>query len=292
MLPYAIALLSIGGIYLLLAQSLNLQYGFMGLANFGVAGFYALGAYTSALLALAGWPIALSLTAAAVMAGAMGILIGTVCLKLRPDYLGIVTLSFSEIVRITLVSEDGLTNGVRGLSNIPPISLGGLSTQAGFLVAVILANIVVALVFRRIVRSPFGRSIQAIRDDEVAVEAIGKAPLSFKRRIMTLGAAIMGLAGGLYAHYIGYISPDQFHPITTFYVWIAVIVGGAGRLKGAWLGTLVLTLFLEGSRFLRDVVPGISEVEMASVRIAAIGLALMLMTVLRPQGLAGDFKSK
>ncbi|MFC5508641.1 branched-chain amino acid ABC transporter permease [Bosea massiliensis] len=288
---YLITLLSIGGIYLLLAQALNFQYGFAGLANFGVVGFYAIGAYTSALLSMAGWPVPVSVLVGGLAGVLASLLLGRICLRLRADYLGIVTLSFSEIVRTFLIGHESLTNGPRGIANVPALPLPW-SSAANFLTVIILANLLVAVGIYLWVRSPFGRSVQAMRDDEAAFSAIAKSALSYKMRVLGLGGGIMAIAGALYAHYIGYISPDQFIPLTTFYVWIAVIVGGAGRLSGALAGTLLLTLFLEGSRFLRDVLPWISEVEMASIRLAAIGLALMIMTVWRPQGLMGNYTSK
>lgn len=145
------------------------------------------------------------------------------------------------------------------------------------------------MAFLRIVKSPFGRMIEAIRDNEDAVKALGKDPARFKIQVLVLGAVLAGLAGGFYAHYIGYVSPDQFLPIVTFYVWMAIIMGGVGRISGALLGTLLLMGFLEGSRFLRDLLPFISAVEMASIRIGVVGLALILFTLYRPQGLMGDY---
>ena len=138
-----------------------------------------------------------------------------------------------------------------------------------------------------LVRSPYGRLIQAIRDDEVAVEAIGKDPRRLKVQVFMLGAGLAGLAGAFYAHFITYLSPDQFLPLVTFYVWIAMIIGGTGRTTGAIAGSVILMVFIEGSRFARDWVPGVSEVQMASVRLALVGLALILFTLYRPQGIMG-----
>jgi branched-chain amino acid transport system permease protein len=151
------------------------------------------------------------------------------------------------------------------------------------------ANILAVIAFLRIVKSPFGRMIEAIRDNEDAVKALGKDPARFKIQVLVLGAVLAGLSGGFYAHYIGYVSPDQFLPIVTFYVWMAIIMGGVGRISGALVGTLLLMGFLEGSRFLRDLLPFISAVEMASIRIGVVGLALILFTIYRPQGLMGDY---
>jgi branched-chain amino acid transport system permease protein len=121
------------------------------------------------------------------------------------------------------------------------------------------------------------------------VRSLGKDPASYKVKVLMIGAALAGLAGGFYAHYIGFISPEQFIPLVTFQIWMAMIMGGVGRMSGALLGTVILVIFLEGSRFLRDVAPFIPEVEMASIRLGAIGLALILFTIFRPQGIMGDY---
>ena len=291
MLSYALSLVAIGGLYLLLAQALNLQYGFAGLANFGVVGFYAIGAYTSALLSLGGVPGYVSVAVAGAAGGLASFVVGRVSLRLRADYFGIVMLSVGEIVRITILAQEGLTNGPRGIAGIAPLSLAW-SPAIDFAVLIVAANVVMGAATLVLARSPFGRSVRAMRDDEPAFAAAAKDPMSYKMRVFCLGGVVMSVAGALYAHYIGYISPDQFLPITTFYVWIAVIVGGAGRLTGAIAGALILTLFLEGSRFLGSVLPVFTDVEMASARIAAIGLGLMLMAVLRPQGLMGDYTTR
>jgi branched-chain amino acid transport system permease protein len=288
-MDYLLAVGTMGGIYALLALGLNLQYGYTGLINFGVVAQYAIGAYTSALLALAGVPIALDLAAGTLLAAAFAWPLGVICLRLRDDYLAIVTLAFAEIVRTVIISEDWLTSGPRGLPGIPRpfASWSAQASGAAYLGLVLLAVAAAVLVTVGLVRSPFGRLIQAIRDDEDAVRAIGKNPARAKLVVFAVGAGMTGLAGALYAHYLTYISPDQFVPLLTFYVWIAVIMGGAGRIGGAIAGAALLTLFLEGSRFLRDVLPFVSDVQMASLRLAAIGLALMLFTIYRPQGLLG-----
>lgn len=289
MLGYLQAVGTMGGIYALLALGLNLQYGFTGLINFGVVAFFAIGAYTSALLSLQGVPFAVDFAAAAALAALCAWPLGVICLRLRDDYLAIVTLAFAEIVRTVIVSEEWLTRGTRGIPGIPA-PFAGLSTgaqQTAYLGLVLLTVVLAMLLTRRLVGSPFGRLIQAIRDDEDAVPAMGKDPAGSKLAVFAIGAGITGLAGALYAHYLTYISPDQFVPLLTFYVWIAVIMGGAGRVTGAIAGAALLTLFLEGSRFLRDALPFVSAVQMASLRLAVIGLALILFTLYRPQGLLG-----
>ncbi len=289
-MEYLVAVGTVGGIYALLALGLNLQYGYTGLINFGVVALYAIGAYTSALLSLRGVPILLCIAAGALLAAVCAWPLGVICLRLRDDYLAIVTLAFAEIVRTVIVSEDWLTSGPRGLPGIPRpfAAMDAFPAALAYLGLVLLTVVGAVLVTAGLVRSPFGRLIQAIRDDEDAVRSVGKSPAGAKLVVFAIGSGMMGLAGSLYAHYLTYISPDQFVALLTFYVWIAVIMGGAGRIGGAVAGAALLTLFLEGSRFLRDVLPFVSEVQMASLRLAIIGLALILFTIYRPQGLLGQ----
>lgn len=289
---YLVALATFAAIYALLALGLNLQFGLTGLINFGHVGFFCIGAYVAALLAERGVPALLAFTAAGALAAASAWPLGLVSLKLREDYFAIVTLGFSEVVRVVATSERWLTNGVQGIPGIPKL-LGdavppGVQPVAvlGLLVAV---NLLAMLAMRRVARSPFGRTIEAIRDNEEAVRSLGKDPAGYKMRVLMLGAGLAGIAGGFYAHYIGYIAPEQFIPLVTFQIWMAIIMGGVGRISGALVGTVILVLFLEGSRFIRDVVPFIPDVEMASIRLGVIGLAIILFTRFRPQGLMGDY---
>lgn len=290
MLSYLIAIGIMTSIYGMLALGLNLHYGYTGMINFGHVAFFAVGAYTSALLGLAGYPMALGAIAGAVLSGLMAYPLGLLCLRLRADYLAIVTLSFSEIVRVVIISEEWLTNGTRGLAGIPrPFAgLGAGLADIAYLALVVGALLASVLVIRKLAGSPFGRLIRAVRDDEDAVRSVGKDPASLKVKVLMLGGGLAGLAGAFYAHYVTYISPDQFLPIITFYVWIAMIMGGAGTLSGGIVGSAILLLFLEGSRFLRDIVPIVTEVQMASLRLAAIGLALVLFMLYRPQGFIAD----
>lgn len=289
---YIIAIAIITAIYVLLALGLNLQYGLTGLINFGHVGFFCVGAYVAALLSkhqvspLVAFPVAALLAALAAWP------LGVVSLRLREDYFAIVSLGFSEVVRLVATSERWLTNGVQGISGIPQL-MDGLVPRAAEPVAVlallVAVNLGAILMMRRIANSPFGRVIEAIRDNEEAVKSLGKDPAGFKMKVLMLGAALAGVAGAFYAHYISFISPEQFVPLVTFQVWMAIIMGGVGRVSGALVGTLILMLFLEGSRFLRDIIPFIPDVEMASIRLGVVGLAIVLFTLYRPQGLMGDF---
>lgn len=291
---YLIAIGIIALIYVILSLGLTLQYGLTGLINFGHVGFFAIGAYASALLALKGVPLVFGFAAAAGLAALAAWPIGLVSLRLRDDYFAIVTLGFSEVVRIVITSEKWLTSGVQGLPGIPRLyeGLGGSVAQAAVLATILAVTLFGVWMIRRIAGSPFGRLIEAIRDNEEAVQALGKDPARFKIQVLVVGAGLAGVAGAFYAHYITYIVPDQFIPLVTFYVWMAIIMGGVGRVSGAVVGTAILMLFLEGSRFLRDIIPGVSEVDMASVRIGAVGLLLILFIMFRPQGLMGDYTKR
>lgn len=289
---YLVAIAIVSAIYMLLALGLNLQYGLTGLINFGHVGFFCIGAYTAAILAGRGVPALVAFPAAALLAAVAAWPLGLVSLRLREDYFAIVTLGFSEIVRLVVTSERWLTNGVQGIPGIPKLLDGivpAVSQGSAVLGMLIVCNILAALTMRRIAASPFGRAIEAIRDNEEAVKSLGKDPAGFKMKVLMLGAGLAGVAGAFYAHYIGFISPEQFIPLVTFQIWMAIIMGGVGRVSGALAGTLILMVFLEGSRFLRDVVPFIPDVEMASVRLGIVGLAIVLFTLHRPQGLLGDF---
>lgn len=293
MTAYLQAIGIIALIYALLALGLNLQFGLTRLVNFGVVAFFAIGAYTSALLALSGVPLILSFAAATILAGISALPLGLLSLRLREDYLAIVTLGFSEAIRITLQQEEWLTKGVQGLPGIPKIfaSLGPAASDTMLFFILLIVTAMVAWGTVRLTRSPLGRLLRAIGDDEPALMALGKNPTKFKVQIFMVGAALAGLAGAFYAHFITFISPEQFIPLVTFYVWMGLIMGGSGTVRGALGGAVLLMVFLEGSRFIKDFIPGVSEVQMASVRLAAVGLALILITMYRPNGLFGKSTS-
>ena len=276
-------------IYALLAIGLNLQYGETGLINFGHVAFFAIGAYASALLSLKGVPLWLSFPAAAALAALAAIPLGIAALRLREDYLAIVTLGFSETTRLVIQQEEWLTRGVQGLPGVPALfaSAGTGARNWLQLGALVGAVLLAVLAVRLLQKSAFGRLLRAIRDNEPAVAALGKDPAGYKIRVFMLGAALAGIAGAFYAHFVTFITPEQFVPLVTFYVWMSIILGGVGSLRGALAGTLVLVVFLEGSRFLRDLVPGIAEAQMAHIRLGVVGLALILCMLYRPQGIFG-----
>lgn len=288
---YLLAIAIFVAIFTLLTLGLNLQYGLTGLTNFGLVGFFGIGAYASAILTTQGYPVVAGFAAGAALAVIAAWPIGLVALRLRDDYFAIATLGFSEVVRVAIISEKELTAGVQGIPGIPRLFavLESRTWQPLLLLAVLVAaNLAVVLVMRRIARSPFGRVIGAIRDNEEAVRALGKDPARFKTQVLMVGAGLSAVAGSFYAHYVGYVTPDQITPLVTFQIWMAMILGGTGRISGAVLGTLLLMLLIEGARFLPDLLPFISSTAMAELRVFVVGLALVLFTVYRPQGLMGE----
>lgn len=294
MINYLIAMAILWSFYALLALALNLQWGFAGLVNFGLVAYFAIGAYTSALLALAGAPFPLALAAAALLAAGLGLVVALTTLRLEEDYLAVVTLGFAETVRLVILNETWLTEGARGLPSIPPpLRQRFAGGYEGFYLALALVVVAVAFVVAERVRTaPLGRVLRAIREDAVVAAAAGKNVPLFKLEAFALGAAVAGMAGSLYAHYLTFLSPDQFDSTVTIYVWIAVIVGGSGNNKGVLLGAFVLMGLLEGSRFLKDLVPLLSGVRLAAVRLMIVGLLLILFMIFKPEGVWKEEKPR
>ncbi|MCQ4160086.1 branched-chain amino acid ABC transporter permease [Roseomonas sp. GC11] len=288
MLSYLLFSVTIGGIYALLALALNLAWGGAGLVNLGLAGFFGIGAYATALATGAGLPVALGLGIAMLAGVLAGLAITGATLRLRDDYLAIVTLGFGEIVRLVALNERWLTNGADGLSGIVApfkAQLGVQGFNQGSALAVTALVLLVWWLLRRLDASPFGRALRAVREDQELAAFAGKPVLRLKFQAFALSAALAGLAGALYAHTQSYISPDHFQPLITIYIFLAVTAGGLGRPLGALLGAYAVVIFLEGTRFLAALVPGIEPVQVAALREALVGLSLLLVLHFRPRGL-------
>jgi branched-chain amino acid transport system permease protein len=287
MLSYLLFIATVGGIYGLLALSLNLIWGGAGMVNLGLAGFFAVGAYASALLTTAGHgPIAAGWLLALIAGGLAGLIVTLATTRLREDYLAIVTLGFAEAVRLVASNEIWLTRGTDGISGIPGPwrrALGGDFNGVYFLIVAL----VLALVFwlmRRIDRSPYGRVLRAIREDAQVAQVAGKPVLRFKTEAFALSAGIAGLAGALYGHFTSYIAPDLFLPLITVYIFLAVASGGTGRPAGALLGAYLVMALLESSRFFVEWIPGVTAVQRAALKELLIALALIIVLRLKPSG--------
>ena len=283
--PYLLQIVVLCGINVILAVSLNLINGFTGQFSIGHAGFMALGAYGSAMFSLgvgrgwvtalqgAGAPAALAAAPALLMAlllggllaALAGYLVGLPSLRLRGDYLAIVTLGFGEIIRVLILNIDAV-GGPRGLPGIP----GWANVfWVGLGVAAVLA------LSRNLAHSTHGRALFAIRDDEVAAEALGVDTTSYKVLAFVLGAFFAGVAGGLFAHFLSYLNPNSFTFIKSIEVIAMVVLGGMGSISGSVLAAIILTLLPE---VLRPV---------QKYRMVLYSLMLIVLMITRPQGLLG-----
>jgi branched-chain amino acid transport system permease protein len=285
---YLVAISITAGIYALMALGVNLTWGLAGMINLGLAGFFAVGAYTTALLTKAGAPIPLGIAAAACTAAATGTLVAWITARLRSDYLAIVTLGFSESVRIAAANEIWLTNGSDGIAGIPGPwrdSVSPLVFNLRFLGIVLVVLALTWALLQRLSRAPFGRVLRAIRDDEDVAAVAGKPVLSFKLRAFALGSAVLGIAGALYAHANSYVAPDIFAPLLTLNIVLALVAGGLGNNAGAVLGAVLIVVLLEGSRFVTPWLGMLTPAQAAAFRELLISGFLLLMLRVLPGGL-------
>ena len=289
MASYLVSIVATAGIYSLLALGLNVVWGMAGMINLGLAGFFAVGAYGSAIATTAaGLPIAAGVVVGFVVAAVAGALLTLTTLRLRGDYLAIVTLGFAEVIRLVASNEIWLTNGTDGISGIPGPWRGELDPFefnmlfCGIALAVMVAALVAV---HRLRNSPFGRVLRAIRDDDVVVRVAGKSVNAFKVQAFAIGGGLMGVAGALYGHYTSFIAPDLFRPLITIYIFLALTAGGTGNNLGAVIGAFVVLAILESTRFLADLAPGLGGAQVAAVREIAIASALILVLRFRPSGL-------
>ena len=292
LLSYPLFFLNLVGIYAVLVLGLNLQWGMTGQFNIGIAGFFAVGAYTSAILTTGpsdNWLGGFDLPFLAGIAGAVIVtipiawVIGRITARLRTDYLAIATIGIAEIIRLFFLNEGWLSNGTRGIPGIDaPFDVG----NAGYLliVAVFVAGTYLLVEIAR--RSPWGRVLRAIRDNEAATAAAGKDVARFRLEAFVVGSCIMALGGGLYAHFVGFISPEAFRPLYgTFLVWVMLIAGGSGNNRGALLGALVVWIIWSSTEVLADLMPTALIGSESAFRIFLIGVLLQIILVSRPQGL-------
>jgi branched-chain amino acid transport system permease protein len=286
---YVIAMATFGCLYALLALGLNLVWGMAGMINLGLVGFFAFGAYVSALATRRGGaPMVLGVAGALVLTAGAGAVVALITARLRGDYLAIITLGFSEVVRITASNEIWLTNGTDGISGIPGPWRGRVTPETFNLIFLGLAAAVVAValaVLQRVRYSPYGRVLRAIRDDDQVASVAGKHVLRFKVEAFALSAGILGVAGALWGHYTSFIAPDVFVPLITIYVVLALTAGGTGNNWGAVAGAFLVVFFMEGTRFATGWLPALKPVQVAAVRELSIGACLLIVLRFRPAGL-------
>jgi branched-chain amino acid transport system permease protein len=290
-------------LYILLALGLNIVVGFAGLLDLGFVAFFAVGAYSYAILAsphlnihLPTW---LLLPISTILAGFFGILLGTPTLKLRGDYLAIVTLGFGEIVRIFLNNLNApynLTGGPQGINLIDPLSIGSFSlNQTVWFPAVynyyycfLGFALLIVFITHRLQYSRIGRAWVAIREDEIAAQAMGINTRNIKLLAFSMGASFGGLGGGLFAGFQGFVSPESFNLMESIMILCMIVLGGMGHIPGVIFGAILLTVLPEALRYLgplQNMVFGKVLADPADLRMLVFGLALILVMLLRPTGL-------
>jgi branched-chain amino acid transport system permease protein len=289
---YLVAMAVTAGLYAIMALGMNVIWGMAGLINLGLVGFFAVGAYTSGLLTLkAGWPILAGVAAGAGVAAAVGVAVALITVRLRGDYLAIVTLGFAETMRVVMSNELWIANGTDGLSGIPgPFrqSLGPHLFNLQFLAFVVAATAILFFLFERLSHAPFGRVLRGIREDEQVVQVAGKNVVMFKVKAFAVGTAALGLAGALYGHFTSFIAPDLFAPLLTLYVKLSLLAGGLGNNVGAIVGAVLVVFFLESTRFVIPYIPEISAVQGAALREIMIAVALLVVLRVRARGLVPE----
>ncbi len=281
---YLIHILSLMGIYLILVLGLNMVIGYTGLLDLGFIAFYAVGAYSAAILSIKGLPFLFVLPASILITCTFRFFLGKPLMRLRGDYLAIVTLGFGEIIRLVLNNWDSLTNGPKGLprveEKIQPILLFSFRFSQEIHYFYLILFFVAASIFaiRRIERSKIGRAFVAIREDEIASEAAGINTSYIKLLSFVASSVFAAIAGTIYAYWIGFISPESFTFWESVLLVCMVVLGGMGNILGVTFGVVLLVGMPE---FLRTTLGG----EFVLYRMLLFGLLMVIMVVLRPQGI-------
>ena len=298
---FTLRIFNLCGIYIILALSLNLINGFTGLFSLGHAGFMALGAYTSALLTMSPaqkemnfflapivaplanlhLPFIPALLIAALMAGLAGFLIGAPALRLRDDYLAIATLGFSEIIRVVLTNLQNVTNGALGLKGLPRYSTTYMIWGVAFLSTIFILALL---------NSAFGRSCRAVRDNEIAAQAMGINIARVKITSFTIASFMAGIGGALLGHLMNTIDPRMFSFALTYNILLIVVLGGVGSVTGSIIAAIIVTISMEALRFLDGSLNliVIQTRGLPGLRMVVFSILLMLVIIYRQQGLMGN----
>lgn len=335
-LGYLVSFLVMASIFSVITLGVNIQWGYTGLFNIGIAGFFAIGAFTSALITMAlpvgpaaayteqafglELPFLVGVLGGGVVSGIIAFLIGFPTLRLREDYLAIATIGIAEIIRLIFQSERWLANGPQPLRGIPrplyclfqdpPCSwvpqplqtwlepLKPIDYNYLYLVIVVLFVVFTYLAIERAIRSPWGRVLRAIREDETSTAMSGKNIFSYRMQALVVGAMIMGIGGALYAHYMVSIDYAHFTPLySTFLVWVMLMLGGSGNNRGAILGAFLIWAVWIGTTFLTDLINPILEAigpklpaRSPYIRYLLVAVLLEAILLFRPQGIWGEEK--
>ena len=308
-----INLLTFAGIYGLAAIGLNVHFGLTGLLNFGHASFMGVGAYVTLLLiphaagregeiTESGLPFLLALLIGVISASLFGLLLGLPAIRLRGDYLAIVTIAAAEIFRLLVRDLESITGGVYGIINFSdslqryrPLFLENFVSKYDLNPSQVWVGLLswvsilfVLLILRRLTNSPWGRALRAVREDEDAVRALGKNAVWLKLQSFMLGAGIAGLAGVFLAFNYGSLQTTTFVPLLTFYVWAIMILGGVGSLSGPIFGSIIFWVIISETDKLASLIfENANGQQLAGVRFVLVGLLIMVLMIFRPSGLLG-----
>lgn len=286
-MEYVLEVFLVVGIFAIAAMSLDILVGHAGLLPVSHGALFGIGAYTGALMALrVGTPFIVNALAGMAITAAGAALVALPGVRLRGDAFIIATFAFQVAVTSTLTNWSSMTGGPAGLAGVPAPDVFGLrlSSPTGFASLVGISVILAGCLYQRVTRSPFGRVLRCLREDEVVAQCLGKAVMRTKVTVFAFSGAIVGLAGVLFAYYLTFIDPTSFSLTESVFILSIVIVGGAGGLRGPILGAVVLVSLPEALRFL-----GLPVALAANVRQILYGSLLVVMMMFRPRGLAGRF---
>lgn len=274
---YFINILVVAGIYVILTLGLNLTTGFAGQVSLGHAAFYAIGAYTAAILSVKfGCGIWITLPVSALVTWIIGAILGLPSLRVKEDFLAVVTMGLGLIIQ-SLMLNLKITGGPMGIGNIKQASiLGHNFSMFNFFIFELIIIVVLTFAMNRMVNSRFGRALIAIREDETVADTLGINTTKYKVLAFAIGAMYAGIAGTLFAHYFTYVSPDSFGFTESSIILSMVVIGGLGSIRGSIIGALILSIAPELLRGLKD------------YRILIYGLLMVIMMRYRPQGLFGE----
>lgn len=276
--PYIMHLFNLAAIFAILTLGINFVWGWTGLLSLATAGFWGIGSYTSALLAVnLEVPFWFGLPAAGIVAAGFGFILGFLTLKLRGHYLAMATMAFNIVVVLLLINFESLTHGADGITGIPRPVLGSFEFNSDNRIFYIILAVLVLLIVGavRIKRSRLGRALIAIRQSEIAAEVMGINTYHLKVLAFLLSAFYSGIAGSLYAHLTMYISPDIFNFLESARILVMLIIGGSGSIVGALLGSFILTFLPEVLRFL------------SSWYMAVYGAGIIALVIYMPEGVTG-----
>ncbi|MBS3735912.1 MAG: branched-chain amino acid ABC transporter permease [Candidatus Bipolaricaulota bacterium] len=288
------------GAYSIASLGLNVQFGYTGLYNFGIAAFFATGAYVEGIITggpsmehLGGFdlPVLVGVIAAMVVSAILAYIIGIPTLRLKGEFLGISSLGIAETIRLIITNEKWLAGGVWGLGDIPrPLgNLVGPKTYNWVYLGLVLAVVgIIYFLVQKIVKSPWGRVLKAIREDEGVAAAMGKNVYKYKMQSLILGSVIMAVGGAFYAHYVGYLSPESFRPLMgTFIIWAMLMAGGKGNNKGAILGAFVVWGVWTFTEFFVNYLPSGLASRAGYINAIFIAILFQVLIRIRPQGILG-----